>query len=442
MSKKFIYFILFCMMVPRLFAQALPVSPMQNSVSGVIQQTMLSRGFSANDPRFGATLAKSSTALAGVVGTATAVTVGTVTAPGWASVALAVSVGAVITYAVQLGLDSLTNWLFRTDGKIDESGQPAQLATTTAINAGGSFWKTSFHSSGVDFDYAGGDGEAVARQGYFSYRSQISQSTTTAPTCSVGQFTVICSPVTATLYSSGAPASCTAGTVYNYTTHSCGAYQFAAPSAVPAKTAATLQTAINDLPAADKTKPLNPAVIAALADQIWKNAASQPGYDGLPYVATDPISAPDAASWQQANPNSWPTVSDFVNPQATPSGGTSASPYLLPNTSSPVSTYNPTSQTSTTQTNFGPDPAIGTPSLEVTPTANQILAPILGLFPSFKNFTVPAHSAECPKPAFDAFGKHFVMDSHCTMFEQNRSALSGFMLLAFALAAILIVLSA
>lgn len=451
MRRIFVLLLMFCVMVPRVFAQALPVSPMQNSVSGVMQQTMIQRGFAANDPRFGATLAKSSTALAGVAGTATAVTVGTVTAPGWASVALAIGLGAVITYAVQLGLDALTNWLFRSDGKIDESGQPVQVATTTAINAGGAFWKVSFHSAGVDFDYAGGDGEAVARQGYYSYRSQTGQSTTSAPTCSVGQTSVTCSPVTATLNSSGSPASCTAGTVYNYATKTCGAYQVAAPSSIPAKTAATLQTAINDLPAADKTKPLNPAIVAALADQAWKNAAAQPGYDGLPYVASNPITAPDAAKWKQANPQSWPSVSDFVNPQPSPNGGTSASPYVLPNTSTPVSSYNPATQSQSTSTNpassntlqnLGPDPGIGSPSLEATPTAQSILAPILGLLPDLRSFSAPSQSGVCPKPTIDLWNKHLVLDGHCALLDNNAGAIQAVMALVWVLIAMFIILAA
>lgn len=101
---------------------------------------MISRGFAANDPRFGATLSRASNGIAGVAGTAAAVTVGAVTAPGWASIALAAGIGAVVTYAVTLGIDALVNWLFRTDGKIDQSSSANLAYDADGFNAGDTVW--------------------------------------------------------------------------------------------------------------------------------------------------------------------------------------------------------------------------------------------------------------------------------------------------------------
>lgn len=446
MRKMFVLLICFLVLVPRVFAQALPVSPMQNAVSGVMQQKMLSRGFAANDPRFGATLSRSSNAIAGVAGTAAAVTVGAVTAPGWVSVAIAAGIGAVVTYAVTLGIDALVNWLFRTDGKIDQSSSANLSYDASGFNAGDTVWVyTDF--GGVK--HYGGSPEPLARQ--FRYDDLVRQGVAnpSEPTCfangTVGYF---CGNYQVTLTGS-APVTCGRGMQAVGT--SCTAYSYPLPTSVPTTTGLTLQQAINNIPAADRDKQLNPALLAAVADQAWRSAAAQPGYDGLPYQASDPITQTDASRWQTANPNSWPKVSDFVNPQATPSGGTAASPWVLPNTASPVSNYSPsTSPQQTTSTNpstqpvsnLGPDPGIGQPTLEATPTAQQILQPILSLFPDLRSYVVPSHSGVCPKPSMDLWGKHLVLDGHCNLLEDNRAAIQAVMAMVWVMVALFIILAA
>jgi hypothetical protein len=391
-------------------------------------------------------------AVSGVAGTTAGAVTGALlagaTAPGWVGVAMVAGISAVVGYAVNLGISSLARWLFRSDNQIDESGEPSPVTTTTAINAGGGYWKTSFHSTGVDFDFAGGDGEAVARQGYYEYRSQTKQSTTTAPTCSVGNTSVTCSPIMATYVSSGAPASCMAGTVYNYATKACGAYSFPLPSSVPSKTA-SLQTAIADIPASDKTKPLNPAIVAAIANKLWATAASQPGYQGVPFSYANPITEKDVQDWQAANPTQYPSVQDFVTPMT--SGSTTGSPWSLPVSGQPVGTTNgsQTAPTGTTNpassqplTNLGPDPGIASPSLEAPPTAQQILSPILGLFPDLRSFTMPGHAAVCPAPSLDLWGKHLVLDGHCTLLDNNRGTIQAVMAVVWVALALFIILAA
>jgi hypothetical protein len=206
-------------------------------------------------------------------------------------------------------------------------------------------------------------------------------------------------------------------------------------------------SAISSLSSAQLSKPVDYAAMATLVNSLWQKAAADPSYAGVPYSSTQPITASEVQAWAAANSGAYPSVRSLtatvvdtatdLAPSTSTSTDTQVAPAVSPTASSATNTgqQNPT-------LNLGPDPNIAPPTLETTPTASQILAPIIGLLPSLKNFTVPAHSGECPKPAFDAFGKHFVMDSHCAMFEQNRSALTGFMLLAFALVAIFIVLSA
>jgi len=137
-------------------------------------------------------------------------------------------------------------------------------------------------------------------------------------------------------------------------------------------------------------------------------------------------------------------VQDYVSPQPA-----TTSPWTLP--SNPTSTTQDTSVATSPSTNaasanplenLGPDPGIGSPTLETTPTAQQILAPILGLMADFRSFVVPAHESTCPKPTFQLFGKSIVMDAHCNIAEQQRAALYAVMAAVWLLAGALIVLRA
>ena len=416
------------------------------AISGVLQSGMESRGFAANDPRFANTLARITPQLTAVAGTAATITVGAVTAPGWASVALTIGVGAVVTYAVNLGLNALTKWLFRNDGKIDESGEPLPVDTSTSMALGGAYWKVSFHSGNVNIDIAGGDGEAIARQGYYEYLAQTNQNTQATPNCSVSANQVVCGMIYAYKQASGAPASCVAGTMFK--AGACTGYTFALPPSLPTKTGVTPQVAINDIPASDQNKQLNPAIIAALANRAWQNAASQPSYDGLPYPQSNPLSAPEAQSWMNQNPTYAPQVQDFAAPNPTISG--QPSPWALPQdptatTTSPAitpnqNTINPAS--ANPLENLGPDPGTPAPTLEKTPTAQEILQPLLNLFPDLKNYSPSMSVGSCPRPTLNLFGQTQTMEAHCTLLENHRGTIHAAMVLAFTLLALLIILSA
>ena len=90
---------------------------------------------------------------------------------------------------------------------------------------------------------------------------------------------------------------------------------------------------------------------------------------------------------------------------------------------------------------LGPDPNIGSPSLEAIPTAQQIANPVLNLLPSLKNFDVETPAGVCPRPSFDLYGHH-VLEAHCDLIDDNKPAIQSAMILAWALIALLIILSA
>jgi hypothetical protein len=70
------------------------------------------------------------------------------------------------------------------------------------------------------------------------------------------------------------------------------------------------------------------------------------------------------------------------------------------------------------------------------------LQPLLSILPGFKSFAVPGHTGTCPQPSFTVFDQSFTVSEHCTLAEKYRSAISGASLLAFAIAALFIVLTA
>ncbi len=451
-QSKFLFVCILCTLIsftPLSYSQSVPAPQpdrVGRAISGSLQNGLISRGFAANDPRFGNTLARISPQISGVAGTAAAVTAGTVTAPGWASVALAIGVGAVITYAVNLGLNALVNWLFRTDGKIDESGNPVSVTTSTSITAGGAYWKVSFHSGNINIELAAGDGEAIARQGYYEYLAQTNQNTSNSPNCSVSANQVSCGIIYAIKQTSGAPASCPAGTMYKNAV--CGGYTFTSPPAIAPKTALTPQQATSDIPATELNKQLNPAIIAALANSAWQKAASQPGYDGLPYPQSNPISSSDVSAWEAQNPQYTPTINDFTAPNPTTSQ--QPQPWALPqNPTASVTTPATTPNSNTTnpaapspQINLGADPATPAPTLEQTPTALQIIQPLLDLFPDLKNYSPNMNVGPCPRPTLNLFGQTQTMDAHCTILDNNKAEIHAAMILAFSILALLIVLSA
>ncbi|EGD06473.1 hypothetical protein G1E_32235 [Pseudomonas sp. TJI-51] len=453
MKKLFLLFlakkaILFALLFTPVFASAAAYSPakVSGAVSGVLQEKMVSRGFAANDPRFGATVAASGNVIAAsAAASAAAIVVGTVTAPAWATAAIAAGVGVIVGYAVNLAIDGITSWLFGEDS--------SQVNVVTAegggsvggpLYVGGPFFSTPYAYATTP--------EGAA---YASFADGVTVSSIDCPAgpYSNGQ-TVIChtvsnaswlppnweSDMNVVFQESGSPYGSSTG-VYK---SGVGMYP-APPSDSPSGQTGVLpiQTAVDQISDTEKAKQLNPELVAALANRAWQEASQMPGYDGLPYQYSDPITASDAARWQSANPGAWPSVGDFVSPFPSGSPGTSPSspPFSLPAPGEAVTPTNPSTQP---QINLGSDPGIGAPTLEATPTGAQILEPLTRLFPDLRNFQVPAHQAECPRPTFDlaVIGKQVQMEAHCTISEDVRGPLYNASLLAWVLAALFIVLSA
>lgn len=407
------------------------------ATSGIIQKKLTQRGFAANDPRYAATITAVGGGIA-VVATEVAVTtaVAGIAAVSWPAVLVGAGVTALVGGAITFVANGGIEWLWGNDydAQLSGDGMATQGATGSVLPAPPSNALTL--APGMYFYQVSGGlkkiqvinlpcGSPCASwappAGYTEFMNAGLSATYTGPTDGTYAYYVLAGWV----YDSGytlvyeyRPAAAETVTVGSGTTP----YQ-SEMKAIPLLPA--------DIPDAVMSEPVSDAMLADAANATWKNAADAP----LPWSATNPITPADVAQWRAENPASAPTVADFFAPVS--NGNTVSLP--LPNESPDPSTATPgTGQT----VDLGPDPNTPPPTLEPTPTAAMILAPILGLLPDFRAFSLPAHNSQCPEPSFSVFGESYVISSHCDLIEEIRSPLQAVMLLLWTIVAAFIVLRA
>lgn len=443
MKRRFLCFVLFLSLLTNSYAAGVPGAALGGEVASVMLYKAGIRGFAANDPRFGAALAAVGTAALEVGGAV--VVAGT--APVWGTVLASAAIAGVVGY----GLSALSNWLFNSNGTVTQSGSQS----TTPIPAVGQLvWCEynnlgrcgSSYGSSVIGSSSGDALKALSDLHFAQYKVSVPTATGYAPDYSYGYADsgaypggyFQCTLSAGTVIHGCISASVMQGQLTNAV--SCvgvwvnGACQ---PVGTPPSTLPVGQV-LSGLTSAQAATPLAPGDVAAIADGLWKQAAAQPGYSGLPYVSSDPITAADVSAARAANPSgAVSTVGDLASPIAV------TSPVALPSTSPAAPSVGTGVNPSTTpQVNLGIDPGIGAPTLETTPTAQAILSPVFNLLPSFRNFVVPSHSGACPKPSITIFSKYMVMDAHCAVIENIRPTLHAVMFFVWLLLAALIVLAA
>lgn len=393
---------------------------MNQAIGGIIEHKAGKWGFANNDPRVGATMngiGAAVTTLALGVGTGTVATV------GWPALLVAAGITALVTGAVALGQDALYKWIFNSDGTISTEG--SAVSVDSALQSGYCYtWP------GENICVGTKDAVCSALPSNTSYSSVWGRDITTsyAWLAALGQCVMKTSPIDTGCGPDG--SGCPVGVPTT---------KPGTPTAVPSPGVINVppDVAVEAVPEAEAAKPLSDTMLAAAANAAWKAmAATQPS--ALPWSATDPITQADVAEWKVANPQAVPTVSDALAPVAAPQA--SAVPVTQPGSQTQSGTAPSPGQG--TQVDLGPDPNIGAPNLEAIPTAQQILDPILNLMPDLRNFSVPGHAAECPKPSFSVWGKSYILDSQCGLIEGNRSIIEAAMLLVWTIAAVFIVLRA
>lgn len=452
MKKIFIF--LFCAWffhcsIQQARAQANPISIMQSTMGGTLRQFLVKRGFAANDPRFGATFTGISGTIAAWASGAVAVVGAALTAPAWLTAAIG-SIG--VPIAKDLG-EAAATWLWYKNNplKVVVHDSRSTPANTPAMTANGPHMWISVAGQ---VKYEGTDANSLASQ-YIStwgagYQSGgCSVQSATSYYCQAWKYDAVkdqwnynAGSINVQVAATGAQHACQGGFYWD------GAGCVALNPVYPANNdvPVPIQTAINNIPGLDMAKQVNPQVIANTLNNAWKETAAKPGYTGLPYDYTNPITAADVDAWASVHPDIYPKVQDWVKPQ-----DPVVKPFVIPNTITPVTDYDPTTNinngsnpasASQPQMNLGPDPGIPSPTLEDIPTPSAILKPILDLMPDLKHFQARAFGGQCPKPTFQAFDRSFTMDKHCDLAEQNRGAIQAGMMIVFALSSLFIVLRA
>ena len=347
------------------------------------------------------------------------------------------------------------NWLFNANKTVDVITPGSDLTTIPGTVIGiGSVWCTNNGGGGCSSSPDAMASQAIADVLAVTGSPYLNLSSKTCAFSGTGSTSYTCTTIYklksgtstngATIYvnlSNGAVV-CPSGQYYQVT--SCKPFSYATGQVA---TGQTIGQAAGLLTDAQKAQAVNPQLVAALANTLWQQAASQPGYAGFPYPSANPITAAEAQTWEQANPSLWPTVGDVV---AQPHVSTVTDTWTLPSnptsaTLQPTTAQNPNATNPASANplqNLGPDPAVGAPTLEATPTAQMILSPIMNLLPDLKNYTPAMSSGACPKPTLNLFGHVLTMDAHCTILDNNRTAINSAMVLAFTLLALLIILSA
>ncbi|VVE58807.1 hypothetical protein PHO31112_05384 [Pandoraea horticolens] len=239
--------------------------------------------------------------------------------------------------------------------------------------------------------------------------------------------------------------------------------------------------------------PISPKTLTDIVDESWQQAAEAPDYAGLPYRDSEPVTEEDVVIWVKENPKEVPHIGDIfepanppdiktvpisprirpredpspqVDPETDPRVKPRPDPEIDPNTArDPDEEVQPGSNRNKNtegvkdvnvvnrptvdignrvkvDMDLGSAPEVSKPALEKTPTAKMIIDPILGLTSDFKAWTMPSHSAACPRTTFQAFDRTIPIDAHCEIAESIGPQLRQVMIAAFAVMALLIVLSA
>jgi hypothetical protein len=431
-------------------AQALPTR-FAVAVGGVIERNFARLGFAANDPRIASTLTAVGVAandsVFGVASGVGMVAAGVAGLPAWATVAIGLGIGALAFGAYKLLTSSspggiavvlpatdprlATNKPVSTEiGPRDVVCLPGQSGCTPSV--------TSFASDVPNrhADYSGfqhavrnyGDAAALANADLTAHPEYYCVSSPCAVTSVVPVGSDINQGMLQVNYSGGQPG-------YSYMYDSANpAYVPTAP--MPETVPGTLDQIAAQMPPVAMTTPIDPQSMADIANEALRRAAAQPGYSGVPVPLNQPITPQDVIDWGNLNPGKMPTAADVLAPlpngvvMPAPSGSALPSPYPSP--------YPSPTPTPTPSDTFLP------PGMENTPTASQILAPILGLLPDFRSYVTPSHAATCPTPSVDVFNKHLVLDAHCTLLDSPgvRQVLYGVMAAVWTIVAIFIILAA
>ncbi|MEQ9917154.1 hypothetical protein ABRQ01_10820 [Pectobacterium aroidearum] len=170
---------------------------------------------------------------------------------------------------------------------------------------------------------------------------------------------------------------------------------------------------------------LNAQQLADTLNALLLDAAAQPDYEGIPVTSANPlISARDVLDAAAAIGRSNPTQAEWTSPWQ------DLQPEIQPQPEP-----NPQPQPE-------PETPPAPPELESIPDGRKVLAPLVGAFPEWENFSVGFRAAQCPTAKFTIWDTDFVVDAHCGLIEENRELIKMLCLICWTFAAFRRVMSA
>lgn len=164
--------------------------------------------------------------------------------------------------------------------------------------------------------------------------------------------------------------------------------------------------------------------LVRLVDRMYFYGTQRAGYRGVKYTI---VSKADAVAVLQGR---FVKVSSLTQQVQPPTPVMPAAPASSPGSNTPSPSLD-----------LGSDPAIGQPAIESI-TASSILSPIWGLFPSLSAWSPGNYAISCPVFTPSVFGAVLQINEHCQLLEGQRVALGVLSLVAWASAALLVVLRA
>ena len=120
----------------------------------------------------------------------------------------------------------------------------------------------------------------------------------------------------------GAPASCPIGSYYRVG-GGCQPYDFRKDGVAfladekQAVSRRTYDQAYEALPQFVKDSALSPSAVLELANRLWRDAALQADFSGVPFSRVQPVTMADVRLHAQDGPGHWPRVSDLAQPVPT-----------------------------------------------------------------------------------------------------------------------------
>ncbi|MFJ9450275.1 hypothetical protein [Herbaspirillum sp. NPDC101397] len=431
-------------------AQALPaVTRVAVAMGGVVERFMLRTGIAANDSRFSATLgalgSAANDAVFGAASTVGMVAAGIAGAPVWATVAVGLGVGALAFGAYKLLTANSSSGigvaLPGTDPALKTNKPVSPESGKDVICLPGQAACTPFNvpfPSDVQYRYriSGGAGAVVAIRNYGDLNNAVLNNSAWLSSGSGGPSTlsITGNTKTDTYMMANYRLSYSSGATVDKSEIATANPSFVATPWQPETVTAPFDQVLSQIPSSALTQPISNQTLADLTNAALQRAASKADYKGAPVSLTNPVTAKDVADWLAANPSAMPTGADLLSP--------------LPNgtVSMPPASSNPGTTTPTTNVtiDLGPDPGIGAPTLEPTPTAQSILQPLLNLMPDLKRYAVPSHSSACPRPEINLplFERTFKIEAHCEIAESMRTSIYSMMVAFWTISSLFIVLAA